>query len=112
MLAFGMDKKTLQTMTLTDNHAKTTERVRSGIEEAPNEDRRKTIDEVADHVEVSHGTVNYIITNDLKMTKVSARWVPRLSSEQHMSVRVQTAKRFLRRYEREDERFLQRIIYV
>ena len=112
MLAFGMDKKTLQTMTLTDNHAKTTERVRSGMEEAPNEDRRKTIDEVADHVEVSHGTVNYIITNDLKMTKVSARWVPRLSSEQHMSVRVQTAKRFLERYEREDERFLQRIIYV
>ena len=83
------------------------------MEEAPNEDRRKTIDEVADHVEVSHGTVNYIITNDLKMTKVSARWVPRLEqSEQHMSVRVQTAKRFLRRYEREDERFLQRIIYV
>ena len=58
-------------MTATDD-----QRVRSGIEEALNEDRRKTIDEVAYHFGVSHRTVYCIITNDLKMTKVSARWVP------------------------------------
>ena len=89
-------------MTATDD-----QRVRSGIEEALNEDRRKTIDEVADHFGVSHRTVYCIITNDLKMTKVSARWVPRLLSEQDKQMRVQTAKRFLERYAREGERFLQ-----
>ena len=62
-------------MTATDNHAKTTERVRSGIEKAPNEDLRKTIDELADQFDISHRTVYFIITNKLKMTKVSARWV-------------------------------------
>ena len=64
MLAFRMDEKTLQMMTATDNHTKSTERVRSGIEEAPNEDLRKTIDELA-------GIVYYMITNKLKMTSWS-----------------------------------------
>jgi len=43
------------------------------IEEALNEDRIKTIDELADHFDVSHRTVYCIITNELKMTKVSVR---------------------------------------
>ena len=72
-----------------DRRPKTTERVRSWIKEALNEDRRKTIDELADHFDVRHGAVYYIITNELKMTKVSARWVPRLLSEEDKSVRVQ-----------------------
>ena len=52
------------------------------IEEALNEDRIKTIDELADHFDVSHRTVYCIITNELKMTKVSARQVPRLLSDE------------------------------
>ena len=88
MLAFRMDEKTLHTMTATDNHAKTTERVRSGIEKAPNKDLRKTIDELADHFDISHGTVYHIITNKLKMAKVSACYVPRLLSEQDKSVNM------------------------
>ena len=51
------------------------------VEEALNADRRNTTNELADHVDVSCGTVYYIITNELKMTKVSARWVHRLLSE-------------------------------
>jgi len=69
MLAFRMDEKTLQMMTATDNHTKTTERVRSGIEEAPNEDLRKTIDELA-------GIVYYMITNKLKMTSCFGQSTP------------------------------------
>ena len=52
MLALRMDDDR-------DGRPKTTERVRSGIEEALNEDRRKTIDELADHVDASHRTVYY-----------------------------------------------------
>ena len=37
--------------------SKTTERVRSRIEEALNEDIRKTTDELADHLDVSCGTL-------------------------------------------------------
>ena len=50
-------------------------KVRDG-KEGLNEDRKKTIDELADHFDVSCGTVYYIINNELKMTNVSARWVP------------------------------------
>ena len=44
------------------------------------------------------------------MTKVSARWVSRLLSEQDKSVRVQTSTRYLEGYAREGEGFLQSII--
>ena len=71
-----------------DGRPKTIERVRSGIEEALNEDERKTIYELADHVDVSHRTFYYIITNKLKMAKVSACYVPRLLSEQDKSVNM------------------------
>ena len=88
-----------------DRRPKTTERVRSGSKKLS----KKTIDELADHFDVSCGTVYYIITNELKMTKVSARWNPRPLSEDK-SVRVQESKHFLERYTQEGERFLQSII--
>jgi len=44
-----------------DGRLKTTERVRSLIEEALNEDIRKTTDELADHLDVSCGTLYTIL---------------------------------------------------
>jgi len=59
MLVYRMDEKRLQTMTETDDQNYRNGKVRD--REALNEDRRKTIDELADHFEMSHGTVYYII---------------------------------------------------
>lgn len=44
-------------------------------------DRRRTIDEIADIVGVSHGAVFNIIKDDMNMNKVCARWVPKLLSD-------------------------------
>jgi hypothetical protein len=41
-------------------------------------DRRKSLDDVADIVGIIHGTVHKIVTQDLNIVKVCARWVPRL----------------------------------
>ena len=43
-------------------------------------DRHKTIDEIADNVGLSQGTVYNILKDNLKMTKVCARWIPPVSS--------------------------------
>jgi len=41
------------------------------------ENRRVTIDEVANHFEISHGSAYDIIHNRLSFHKVCARWVPK-----------------------------------
>ncbi|XP_052818438.1 protein GVQW3-like [Mya arenaria] len=51
-------------------------------------DRRRSINELADMFDLSHGTMHKIITNDLGMRKVSARWVPRLLSENEKKKRA------------------------
>lgn len=45
------------------------------------EDRRVTISEIASHVGISFGSVQAIISDELKFRKLSARWVPRLTQE-------------------------------
>ena len=73
-------------------------------------DRRKSIDDIADTVGLCHGTVHKIVTKDLNMNKVCARWVPRLLTDENKATRVDASREFLRRYDRDGERFLRRII--
>ena len=42
------------------------------------EDRRLTVSDISTKVGVSYGSVHSILRNQLKMSKVHARWVPRL----------------------------------
>jgi histone-lysine N-methyltransferase SETMAR len=44
------------------------------------------------------------------MNKVCARWVPRLLTDENKATRVDASREFLRRYVRDGERFLRRII--
>ena len=44
------------------------------------EDRRRIVDEVSMLVGISHGTCHKILTEDLKMRRVSSKFVPRLLS--------------------------------
>jgi len=41
-------------------------------------DRQVTVEDICAHTGLNHGTVMRIIKEDLKMTKVSARWVPKM----------------------------------
>lgn len=73
-------------------------------------DRRTTIRDVCDITGYSFGTVQRVITDRLNMKKVSARWIPRLLTEEHREKRVSASKHFLHRYRREGEAFLDRIV--
>ena len=71
--------------------------------------RHKTVREVGECASLSKSSVQPILTSQLKMSHVSARWVPRLLTEEEKQVRVSVSKTFLRKVER-DSTFLSRII--
>ena len=72
-------------------------------------DHRKTVREVAASSGCSKSTAQRVLTADLGMSYVSARWVPRLLTEEEKATRVSASRRFLDR-SRSDPTFLDRII--
>lgn len=74
------------------------------------EDRRLTFDELQAATGFSRGSLQRIIHDDLEMKKVSARWVPRLLTEEHKIARVHLSTASLQLLEELGERFWRRII--
>ena len=74
------------------------------------EDRRRTVREISDSVKLKKTVVHQIMKESLNLSKVSARWVPRILSAEEKDARVTASKEFIRRYEREGDRFLGRIV--
>ena len=72
--------------------------------------RRVTIDEVANHFEISHGSAYDIIHNRLGFRKVCARWVPKELTEEQKNNRVAICQCLLDRYANKGEAFLTRIV--
>jgi hypothetical protein len=72
--------------------------------------RRVTVLELLQEVGISVGSVDEILHNELKVSKVSASWVPRLLSSKHRERRLVSVTQFLQRYEREGAEFLDLIV--
>jgi histone-lysine N-methyltransferase SETMAR len=72
--------------------------------------RRVTVLELSQEVGISVGSVEEILHNELKVSKVSARWVPRLLSPEHRERRLVAVTQLLQRYEREGAEFLDSIV--
>lgn len=72
-------------------------------------DGRVTVAELASMFDIGYGTAFTILTEYLDMRRVSARWIPRLLTEDEKAKRVQLSRAFLRQYTNEDD-FLQRIV--
>ena len=49
-------------------------------------DRRLSMVEICQELGISYGSVESIIKNELQFRKISARWVPRLSSDQQKKI--------------------------
>lgn len=73
-------------------------------------DRRLTIEQIVSEVGISYGSVQSIITDQLGFRKISARWVPRLLTENQKQVRSEICERHLHRFQQEGEVFLRRIV--
>lgn len=75
-----------------------------------NNDRRVTVREIADKFDFSVPTIHQIITQNLDFQNVCARWVPTLLSPDEKQRRVSAFSEFLRRWKKEGDTFLSRII--
>lgn len=80
------------------------------VKELVNTDRRLTVRDIAETLDISLSVVHQILTTDLGMSKVSARWIPRLLKEEEKQRRVDCSATFLRRFDTEGDDFLNRII--
>ena len=74
--------------------------------------RRLTVVEIFQELgtRISYGSVQSIIKNELLLWKISARWVPRLLSDQQKTARVQISETLLARYEEEGDAFIHCIV--
>jgi len=79
------------------------------IREKLNEDHRCTIDELSDVTGVSWSSVQHILTQDLGMRRVAAKFVPRLLTEDQRQSRLAVCQD-LKRELQNDPNFLSRVI--
>jgi [histone H3]-lysine36 N-dimethyltransferase SETMAR len=75
-------------------------------------DRRLTIRYIAKTVGISFGSTQTILTEHLKLRKVSARWVPRMLTTDQQHDRLKTCRQLLERFSANREDFIFRYVTV
>jgi len=74
------------------------------------DDKRIKVVEIARTMQISCGSVETIIHDRLKMSKVSARWVPRKLTDHDRARRVSTSQEIVDAFESDPVKFVQQII--
>ncbi|PNF20988.1 hypothetical protein B7P43_G09499 [Cryptotermes secundus] len=69
------------------------------VEKVVLEDRRLSVENIASKVGISVGSVHKILHKDLRMQKVSSRWVPRILADDHKAARMAICQAMLTRDE-------------
>lgn len=80
------------------------------VEDVVLADRRVTIRHVAEVTGISYGSVQRILANELHMKKVSARWVPRMLTDEQKKNRVDISRVNLEKFQADQENFLFRFV--
>ena len=73
-------------------------------------DRRITINEVAKALDISFGLVNSILHEDLRLSKLLTRWVPKVLRPDQMILRTDLLFAILTKIEANEEAFMSQII--
>ena len=74
------------------------------------EDARLTVRDIANIQDIGIATAHKILCEHLNMSRVCARWVPRLLSEDDRKRRISASRDFIRRWRASGDAFLDRII--
>ena len=82
------------------------------IQELLNKDRRITLRELAARTDCSYGKVFNIVHEQLNMRRISARWIPKMLTDDQKQMRKESCKRILGRFQREGSNFMERIVTV
>ena len=91
--------------------AKTGENVEN-VAKLLNDDRRYSCDDIAQELDISHGSVHPILTERLQMRKIAVRWVPHMLSESEIHQLVNIARKLLKRYGEDGDEILHRIVAI
>ena len=74
-------------------------------------DRRIQVEEIAQALGTSHGSVSTILHDRLGMRKLIARWVPKSLSDEQMATRASVCNALLKRFKSKDD-FLMRLLTI
>ena len=74
-------------------------------------DRRIQVEEIAQALGISHGSVSTILHDRLGMRKLTARWVPKSLSDEQMATSASVCIALLKRFRSKDD-FLLRLVTV
>ena len=74
-------------------------------------DRQIQVEEIAQALGISHGSVSTILHDRLGMRKLTARWVPKSLSDEQMATRASVCSAFLKRFRSKDD-FLLHLVTV
>ena len=74
-------------------------------------DRRIQVEEIAQALGISHGSVSTILHDRLGMRKLTARWVPKSLSDEQMATRASVCSALFKRFRSKDD-FLLRLVTV
>lgn len=80
------------------------------VEDVVLADRRVTIRHIVEVTGISYGSIQRILTNELHMKKVSARWVPRMLTDEHKKNRVDISRVNLEKFQADQDSFLSRFV--
>ena len=75
-------------------------------------DRRIKVEEVANALHISHGSVSTTLHDRLDMHKLTARWVPKSLSDEQMATRASVYSALLKRFRSKEDDFLARLVTV
>jgi len=81
----------------------------ANVREAILADRRQSIHDVCEIVGLSYGTVQRILADNLNMRRISARFVPRLLSDDQKAHRISVCRE-LKQQAKDDPNFISSII--
>ena len=73
--------------------------------------RRIQVEEIAQALGISHGSVSTILHDRLGMRKLTARWVPKSLSDEQMATRASVCSALMKRFRSKDD-FLFRLVTV
>ena len=67
------------------------------------------MEEIAQALGISHGSVSTILHNRLGMRKLTARWVPKSLSDEQMATRASVCSALLKRFRSKDDFLLRQV---
>ena len=73
-------------------------------------DHHIMVAQLAEKYDVAGDTIHKVLVDDLGLSKKSARWVPKILSEEQMAKRKKCSEVFLHQYHEEGKQFLERIV--